>query len=133
MVLNNIQLTNVSTAVGVVGGDVVLPGGAQVTIDTWVQGNIFAGNNSTGIFTQGNILGPSIPSSLLNSAGQIFGKTHPQYEHYNVSQFVSVRDCGATGDGTSDDTDAIQAVLDKVSNCFIHWEVTHSIQKVCRF
>ncbi|KAJ7197153.1 glycoside hydrolase family 55 protein [Mycena pura] len=116
LVLNNIQLTNVSTAVGVVGGDVVLPGGAQVTIDTWVQGNIFAGNNSTGIFTQGNILGPSIPSSLLNSAGQIFGKTHPQYEHYNVSQFVSVRDCGATGDGTSDDTDAIQAVLDKFAS-----------------
>ncbi|KAJ7093249.1 exo-beta-1,3-glucanase [Mycena epipterygia] len=111
LVLNNIKLHSVSTAVGVVGGGVVLPGGSEVTIDSWVQGNVFTGTNSTGVFTQNNIPAPPKPSKLLNEAGQIFGRTHPQYADYHVSQFISVRDKGAMGDGKTDDTDAIKAIL----------------------
>ncbi|KAJ6530408.1 exo-beta-1,3-glucanase [Mycena vulgaris] len=113
LVLNNIELKNVSTAAGVVGGGVVLAGGSHVIIDSWVQGNIFAGTNSTGVFTQDRLPAPPKSQVLLDKAGHIFGKTHPQYTEYDVSQFVSVRDKGAIGDGKTDDTEAITAILCK--------------------
>lgn len=99
LVLNNIQLTNVPTAVGVVGGAVVLAGGTT-TIDSWGQGNVFSGTSGTPSFTQGTIPTPSKASSLLDSSGRLVQKTHPQYAAYSTDQFVSVKDNGAKGDGT---------------------------------
>jgi glucan 1,3-beta-glucosidase len=100
LVLNNIKLTNVPTAVGVSGGAVVLSGGTT-TIASWGQGNVYKGTNSSPTFTQGSIPAANKPSVLLDSAGRIFGKTHPQYAAYATSQFVSVRDQGAKGDGST--------------------------------
>ncbi|KAF8178908.1 exo-beta-1,3-glucanase [Pholiota molesta] len=118
LVLNNVQLNNVPVAVGVVGGAVVLNGGTT-TIASWGQGNVYHGTSGTRAFTQGNIPAPSKASSLLNSNGRIVGKTHPQYAAYAVSQFVSVRDNGAVGDGVTDDTAAIVAILNKYAGCKI--------------
>jgi glucan 1,3-beta-glucosidase len=114
LVLNNIKLTNVPIAVGVNGGATVLSGGTK-TIGTWGQGNIYSGTSGTPKFTQGSITAVNKPSGLLDGTGKVFGRTHPQYETYAVSQFVSVRDEGATGDGTTDDTEAIKAIFKKVS------------------
>lgn len=130
LVLNNIKLNNVPTAVGVVGGAVVLSGGTT-TIANWVQGNVFKGTSAAGTFTKGSIAAPTKAASLLDSSGRIFGKTHPQYASYAVEQFVSVKDNGAKGiflyripysascsrllgDGRTDDTAAIKAIFDKV-------------------
>ncbi|CDO72902.1 Glycoside Hydrolase Family 55 protein [Trametes cinnabarina] len=118
VVLNNVHLTNVPTAVGVVGGATVLAGGTT-TIDSWAQGNVFSGTSQSAKFVQAAVPAPTKASSLLDSAGRIFGKMHPQYEDYAVDQFVSVRDQGAKGDGTTDDTAALQAVFDKFSGCKI--------------
>ncbi|KAI9065088.1 glycoside hydrolase family 55 protein [Trametes sanguinea] len=118
VVLNNVHLTNVPTAVGVVGGTTVLAGGTT-TIDSWAQGNVFSGTSQSPKFVQAAVPAPTKASSLLDSAGRIFGKMHPQYEDYAVDQFVSVRDHGAKGDGTTDDTAALQAVFDKFSGCKI--------------
>ena len=116
VVLNNIKLNNVSTAVGVLNGPTVLAGGTT-TIDSWGQGNVFKGSNPTGTFVQSSL--PSIPKAgvLLDSAGRVFGRGHPQYESYTAAQFVSVKSEGAVGDGTTDDTAAIQAVFDKFAGC----------------
>ena len=111
--MNNIKLNNVPIAVGVNGGATVLAGGT-ITITSWGQGNVFSGTSGTATFTQGNIVAANKPSSLLDTSGRIFGKSHPQYINYAVSQFISVKSQGATGDGHTDDTTAIQNVLNQV-------------------
>lgn len=118
LVLNNIILNNVPTAVGVNNGPTVLAGGTT-TIASWGQGNVFSGTSGTPTFTQGNIVSASKPSSLLDSSGRIFGKSHPQYANYAPSQFISVKSQGATGDGHTDDTAAIQNVFNQYSGCRI--------------
>lgn len=134
LVLNNIKLNNVPTAVGVIGGAVVLTGGTT-TIASWGQGNVYTGTSGTKTFTQGNIPAPNKPSILLNSAGSIVSKGHPQYEDYAVSQFVSARDQGAKGDGKTDDTAAINALLSAVCILLISgFECVHVLIQllVCR-
>jgi glucan 1,3-beta-glucosidase len=100
LLLNNVKLTNVPTAVAVADGSVVLAGGTK-TIAHWGQGNVYKGTNSAGSFVQADLAAPSKDSSLLDSSGRIFGKSHPQYNNYDVSQFVSIRSLGAKGDGSS--------------------------------
>ncbi|KIM76034.1 glycoside hydrolase family 55 protein [Piloderma croceum F 1598] len=120
LLLNNIKLTNVPIAIGVNGGATVLKGSTEsTTIGTWGQGNIYSGTSGAAKFTQGSITAATKPSSLLDGSGKVFGRTHPQYETYAVSQFVSVRDEGAKGDGTTDDTAAITAIFAKYANCKI--------------
>lgn len=119
LVLNNIKLVNVSTAVGVVNGSTPVLAGGTRTIKSWGQGNIYKGSSPTGSFQQGNIVAPTRPHSLLDASGWIFGKSHPQYESYAVSQFVSVRSEGAKGDGKTDDTAALKAIFAKYAGCKI--------------
>ncbi|KAK0474849.1 glycoside hydrolase family 55 protein [Armillaria novae-zelandiae] len=113
LVLQNIQLTNVPVAVGTGDGAVVLSGndlGIQ-TIQSWAQGNVYTTSNPEGSFIQGNFDVHAIPETLLDRSGKVVGRVHPQYEDIPVSRFVSVKDHNATGDGSTDDTQAIQSVL----------------------
>ncbi|KAG1814274.1 glycoside hydrolase family 55 protein [Suillus subaureus] len=118
LVLNNIKLSNVPTAVGVAGGATVLAGGTT-TIASWGQGNVYSGTSGSKNFVQGNIVSANKPSVLLDSAGRIFGKAHPQYASYAASQFISIKSQGAKGDGHTDDTAAIQSVLNEYAGCKI--------------
>ncbi|KAF7322584.1 hypothetical protein HMN09_00036900 [Mycena chlorophos] len=118
VVLNNVKLNNVPTAVGVVGGAVVLSGGTT-TITSWGQGNVYKGTGTSPQFVQGAIATPVKASGLLTGSGQIFGRTRPQYQNYATSQIVSVRSNGAKGDGSTDDTAALKAIFAKYSGCAI--------------
>jgi glucan 1,3-beta-glucosidase len=114
LVLNNIQLSNVPIAVGILNGTTVLAGG-DTTIHSWGQGNVYSGTSSKAKFTQGTIPSVAKPQSLIDGAGNIFQKSHPQYEDYSVHQFVSVKDQGAKGDGKTDDTKALNKIMEKVN------------------
>ncbi|KAF8960752.1 glycoside hydrolase family 55 protein [Flammula alnicola] len=123
LVINNAELTNVPVAVGVMNGTVVLPGTSPAvrtkTIASWVQGNVYSGNNGQAVFTQGNVAAPNKAGSLLDPEGRIVSRGHPQYEDHDVDDFVSARDHGATGDGVTDDTAALQALFNEYSACNI--------------
>ncbi|KZT29030.1 glycoside hydrolase family 55 protein [Neolentinus lepideus HHB14362 ss-1] len=118
LVLNNIKLTNVPTAVAVNGGPPLLDGGTT-TIDSWAQGNVYTGVSSSGKFVQGNIPSISKASNVFDGSGWIFGKTHPQYKDYSVSQIVSVKAQGAKGDGQTDDTAALKDIFATYAACKI--------------
>lgn len=113
LVLNNIKLTNVPTAVGVANGATILAGGTT-TIASWGQGHVYSGTGGQKTWGQSNIASANKPSVLLDNSGRIFGKSHPQYANYAASQIVSVKSQGAKGDGKTDDTAAIQSVLNQV-------------------
>ena len=114
LVLSNIKLSNVPIAVGVSNGSTVLAGGTT-TIESWGQGNVYSGTNPEAKFTQGPIQSVLKSKNLVDNTGKIFQRGQPQYEAYAVDQFVSVKDEGAKGDGKTDDTASLNAIMKKVS------------------
>lgn len=112
LILENIGLSNVPIAVRD-NGATVLQGtgsGASTTISGWGQGHAYTptGPNSF----QGPITPVKRPQGLLASgSSNYYTRSKPQYESLPTSSFVSVRTAGAKGDGKTDDTSAINSVL----------------------
>jgi len=58
----------------------------------------------------------TLPSPLLDSNGAVFERSKPQYLDVAQSNFLSVKQLGAKGDGVTDDSDAIQNALNTVTS-----------------
>lgn len=109
-VLDNVVLTNVGQAVAYTNGATVLPGGS-FTIDLWTQGRSYKTDGSV-VTVQGNMpRSVPKPAALLDPTGKIFEKSRPQYADMPASSFISVRSKGAKGDGSTDDTAALQSIF----------------------
>lgn len=114
LVLDNVDMsTNVPIAVKNSGTSAtVLTGNCKV--DSWIQGRTYSG--SKGQAVQDTQTAISRPDTLLDSNGNFVTKSKPQYPAKASSKFVSVKDKGAKGDGSTDDTAAIQAVFDSIGD-----------------
>ena len=129
LIIDNVDFTGSTNAVVDQNGGTILAGGSKIA--SWAQGHTYtAGADvSAGDATCTSATAPAIstanvqgllqaatkPASLLDSSGAFFQRSKPQYESVPASSFLSVKSAGAKGDGTTDDTAAIQAVFDKAT------------------
>jgi glucan 1,3-beta-glucosidase len=88
-------------------GQTVLQGGTT-TIQAWGQGNKYSPDGPQKF--QGSMNVAARPAGLLDG-GRYYSKSKPQYENLNAGDFISARGAGATGDGRTDDTQAVQNAI----------------------
>jgi hypothetical protein len=113
LILDNVDTTQ-NTPIAVknsLTGATILNGNANIA--SWTQGRAYT--NSNGKAVQATRAAVSKPA-LLTTGGKVFTRSRPQYETIPASSFVSVKAHGAKGDGSTDDTAAIQAIFNSATS-----------------
>ena len=113
LIIDNVDMsTNVPVAVSNAESKAtVLTGNTKIAL--WMQGRSYS--SASGAAKQGSQTAVTKPAKLLNSVGNVFTRSKPQYEGVAVSSFKSAKAAGAKGDGVTDDTAAIQALFNSAS------------------
>ena len=112
VVIENVVLNNVPIAVQNNGATAL--NGGSTTIAGWAQGHKYVPNGPSTF--SGPITPNSRPSSLLQSGGKFYERSKPAYNNLAASSFRSVRSAGARGDGSTDDTSALQNVINSAAS-----------------
>ncbi|TGO25051.1 hypothetical protein BPAE_0088g00030 [Botrytis paeoniae] len=106
--IENVVFTNVPTAVQGANGVSLAGSTSSIIVAVWVQGNTYSSIGPTSI--QGVTSAFPCPALLL-SGTKYYTRSKPQYNTLAVTQFASARTAGAKGDGITDDSAAIQAII----------------------
>ena len=119
LILDNVDMsTNVPTAVSnaLSNNAAIFPGNQKIA--SFAQGRAYGSvGGGAGKAVQGKQDVIAKPDSLLDKAtGKVFTRVKPQYADLPASSFVSVKSKGAKGDGTTDDTAAIQSIFDSATD-----------------
>lgn len=109
LIVENVVLSNVPTAIKANGATVLAGTSGSMTIQAWGEGHQYTPNGPSRF--QGPITPVSRPGSLLGGGGKYYTRSKPQYSDLHVSSFISVRAGGAQGNGFTDDTASLQATI----------------------
>lgn len=109
LILENLSVTNVPTLIQAGDGSVGYAGPGTGSVQAWGLGNSYTSSSGPTPF-QGTFTGANRPASLLDGA-KYYSRSKPQYESFDVSDIVSARASGAKGDGSTDDTSALQSAI----------------------
>lgn len=108
LIIENVQFNNVPAIVQGPSGTVLAGSAASTTVAAWGAGHAYTPTGPNII--EGPIEPNNRPASLLVD-GRYYRKTKPDFAGLPASAFLSARSAGATGDGTTDDTAALQAAI----------------------
>ncbi|KAI9741161.1 MAG: hypothetical protein M1834_002874 [Cirrosporium novae-zelandiae] len=119
LIIEKVELVNTEVMV-TVEGTTYLEGSVS---ETWIMGNAYvAGGSDTGEYQSSTTYTTARSSALLDSNGKYFTMTPPTYSEYDVDQFINIKEVDSYpvyGDGSTDDTDNINAILSLYANCKI--------------
>ncbi|TKY89402.1 hypothetical protein EX895_001933 [Sporisorium graminicola] len=115
LILDNISIKKVGAVVRSGSDSVLLAGSDESSmIDSWVQGSIVQGKQPLQDVQSVSTVEISRPTSLIKAGSTTepwFSRSRPQYKWAKVSHFANVKDLGCAGDGTTDDSEALQQIL----------------------
>ncbi|KAF2763234.1 exo-beta 1,3 glucanase-like protein [Pseudovirgaria hyperparasitica] len=130
--IENVALSNVGVGVKSPNGNVL--GGGSTTIGGWKQGHQYTPTGPQN--TQGSFTPASRSTGLLGSGNNYYFKSKPFYASNPVSDFVSIRSAGAKGDGSTDDSTAIQNAINSAAsnNKIVYFDQgTYKVTKTITF
>ena len=112
VILENVGITNVPVMVQGPSGTTLGGTTGSTTFAAWGQGHEYTPNGPTSL--QGSFTPNSRPASLL-SGSQYYQRAKPQYNNLPLSSFQSTRSSGCAGNGVTDDTYALQQVINNAA------------------